>query len=63
MLYVAGNHDPLSLMPSSSDALPLLSDRSLNLHRRVIKIEEGLYVAGIGGSCPAFEVQEDGSLK
>ena len=47
----------------SPEEHPILSDRSLNLHHRVIKLDQGLYIAGIGGSCPAYEILEDQSAK
>ncbi len=61
MLYVPGNHDPANLMKNgvSVEDVPQLSDRSLNIHHRVIKLDKGLYIAGLGGSCPCFEVKKD----
>ena len=59
MLYIPGNHDPLSLF-SGPDAAPKLSTNDgANVHKSIKKVGDNLYVIGLGGCVQNF-VQKDG---
>lgn len=50
VLYIAGNHDPASFYTNQSIRL---SDDSHYLHKKYYKLDDDLYIAGIGGSVMA----------
>jgi len=52
VIYLGGNHDPKSIFESSN---PSLTVKSVNIHKKSLKIANDLYVYGIGGSIPAIE--------
>lgn len=52
VLYVGGNHDPITLF---EDNLLCLTVRSKNLHKNFLKLANDLYVFGLGGSIPTLE--------
>jgi Icc-related predicted phosphoesterase len=51
VIYLGGNHDPKSLFDIEP---PNLTIRSINLHKKFIKIANDLYFIGLGGSVPTI---------
>ena len=49
ILWVPGNHDPYIYY---SDNFEEISSKSKNLHKKFQKIDENLYIVGLGGSTP-----------
>lgn len=50
--YIGGNHDPGVLF---SDSSPKLGKTSINIHKKIARIENGILITGIGGSVPSIE--------
>ena len=51
VLYVGGNHDPLSIF-TDDFKIDTDLDKTKNLHKKYQKIKDDLYIVGIGGSTP-----------
>lgn len=50
--YIPGNHDAAILFDPDNEAK--ISDRAVNVEKRVIELEPGLMLAGFGGSLPTM---------
>lgn len=57
VLYVPGNHCAPTTF--AREECPHLTSRSQNIHTRVARIADGLVVAGLGGSTPASQGDEE----
>jgi Icc-related predicted phosphoesterase len=53
VIYIGGNHDPKSLFDSNDT--PTLTIKSINLHRKSLKLANDLYLVGLGGAVPTIE--------
>uniref|UniRef100_A0A7S1C9Z9 Calcineurin-like phosphoesterase domain-containing protein n=1 Tax=Bicosoecida sp. CB-2014 TaxID=1486930 RepID=A0A7S1C9Z9_9STRA len=53
VVYVPGNHDPVSMCDLESP--PQLTSHSTSAHNRAVRIAPGLSVVGFGGSVPAYQ--------
>jgi Icc-related predicted phosphoesterase len=53
VIYIGGNHDPKSLFKTQD--VPTLTIKSTNIHKKMIKVSNDLYIVGLGGSTPAIE--------
>eukprot|EP00767_Chilomastix_cuspidata_P005135 gnl/Chilomastix_cuspidata/5325.p1 GENE.gnl/Chilomastix_cuspidata/5325~~gnl/Chilomastix_cuspidata/5325.p1 ORF type:complete len:551 (-),score=130.81 gnl/Chilomastix_cuspidata/5325:147-1799(-) len=49
--FVPGNHDPPFLFRDDSEVSDLYAKCSTNVHNRLIRLADGLVLAGLGGSC------------
>lgn len=49
VLYIGGNHEPKSLF---EDNPPVLTEKSINMHKKYFKLANDLYIIGVGGSTP-----------
>lgn len=56
VIYIGGNHDPVTLFNTEG---PTLSIRSINLHKNHFKLANDLYVIGIGGALPGITSHYD----
>lgn len=54
--YIGGNHDPGVLF---SDSSPKLGKTSVNIHKRVVRIENDILITGIGGCVPSIESKNE----
>ena len=51
LLYIPGNHDPITLFNKDKNKLPILSSNlDGNLHMAAMKLRENLIIIGLGGS-------------
>lgn len=48
-MYIPGNHDCLVQYKDK-----VLTNNSMNIHKKMHKITEDLYIIGFGGSPPAY---------
>ena len=60
-IYVPGNHDPLYTYEAKDYRQLTEYEKSINLHRRVMRLAPHLWLAGIGGSC--YVRYEDNSIR
>lgn len=51
VIYIGGNYDPIKIYEKNDKIM----SGSINLHKDYFKIQEDLYVLGIGGSVPALQ--------
>jgi len=58
--FVPGNHDPVSYFQSPKEGKTQLTvtDDSFNSHLKIYEIGENLWIAGIGGCCPAVKLDK-----
>jgi Icc-related predicted phosphoesterase len=57
VIYIPGNHDPKSLFHWKD--VPSLTIRSVNVHKRFLKVANDLYIIGLGGSIPNFPATDE----
>lgn len=54
--YIGGNHEPGVLF---SDSCPKLGKTSINIHKKIARIENDILITGIGGSVPSIESKDE----
>eukprot|EP01112_Ceratiomyxa_fruticulosa_P011636 TRINITY_DN3173_c0_g2_i1.p1 TRINITY_DN3173_c0_g2~~TRINITY_DN3173_c0_g2_i1.p1 ORF type:complete len:217 (-),score=24.91 TRINITY_DN3173_c0_g2_i1:52-702(-) len=54
VLYIPGNHDPISTFSKDPQIQPRLTTHSINIHNKTIRLLNDLVITGFGGSVPAY---------
>lgn len=51
LVYIGGNHDPITMFNKDRDKLPILSSNvDGNIHKGILKLRDDLIIIGLGGS-------------